>query len=328
MEIDERLILKYLEGKLTAEELQLFENWLKESPQNQVEVDELQKVWRLPDSQTIPRAFNTDQELIKFKKRLSQEKDTPVITLQRKNYIWMAAASVAILVAVSVGIYFLFGSRSHIVTQTANTTQEITLPDGSQIVLNANSEISYQRDFNDNRKVQLTGEAFFDVKKDSKHPFVIETANAQVTVLGTSFNVISDEVAKHTEVFVVSGRVRLGKDEQHAVLLTAGLQGTQAGNNIPVLIDQPDVNVLAWKERRLTFNKMPLGDVVKTIQKYFKVQFEIKNDGILNCRFTGSFKEPTIEEVIESLAVSLDLKIEIRNAVYFVEGQGCNANGS
>ena len=82
-------------------------------------------------------------------------------------------------------------------------------------------------------------------------------------------------------------------------------------------------NVLAWKEKQLIFKRSSLSTVIKNLETYFRIDMEIRNEDISRCRFTGSFSEPTLEEIIEALSVSLDLNIIKKDDIYIVDGNGC-----
>jgi ferric-dicitrate binding protein FerR (iron transport regulator) len=90
-----------------------------------------------------------------------------------------------------------------------------------------------------------------------------------------------------------------------------------------MLLTSDDSNILAWKEKRLIFQKSPLNSVAKNLEAYFKIDIEIMNEDIGRCRFTGSFDQPTLEEIIEALSVSLDLTIVKKDDTYVVDGNGC-----
>jgi ferric-dicitrate binding protein FerR (iron transport regulator) len=217
-------------------------------------------------------------------------------------------------------------SHETIFKESGETMTQVMLPDGSTVWLNKNSRLAYHDDFNkENRTVILAGEAFFEVIADRQKPFVVQTPQARVKVLGTSFNVNTYAgESKTTEVFVVTGIVNFSnnKGANEGIDLKAG-ELAAASNNTVMLLTSDDSNILAWKEKRLIFQKSPLNSVAKNLEAYFKIDIEIMNEDIGRCRFTGSFDQPTLEEIIEALSVSLDLTIVKKDDTYVVDGNGC-----
>jgi ferric-dicitrate binding protein FerR (iron transport regulator) len=223
-------------------------------------------------------------------------------------------------------LYVLFFSQETILKESHDTIVEVVLPDGSEVWLNRNSRLTYQDNFNEeNRLLKLEGEAFFDVRKDPKKPFVIQTGKAQVEVLGTSFNVEAYAGSAETEIFVVTGLVSFSSlSDSKGITIKPGEAGVLKNQNLSLISHGGQLNALAWKEKRLIFKKTALSDVVKALEEYFNVNIEIRNKNALRCRFTGSFDKPSLSEIIEALGVSLDLSIvEQRHSVYVVEGNGC-----
>jgi ferric-dicitrate binding protein FerR (iron transport regulator) len=111
------------------------------------------------------------------------------------------------------------------------------------------------------------------------------------------------------------------------ILLTPGLTGVLNKSDGKLSLDDEDhTNVLAWKEKRLIFKKSPLREVIKVLKNYFKAEIHIEDQQLLNCRFTGSFEDPTLDEVIETIQLSLNLKVLHESDSYTLQGEGCNIN--
>ncbi|HEX8549774.1 MAG TPA: FecR domain-containing protein, partial [Cytophagaceae bacterium] len=176
---------------------------------------------------------------------------------------------------------------------TKDAREEIKLADGSVIILNKNSRLKTEADFGGtNRTVYLTGEAFFDVKKDASIPFIIYTTSSKTKVIGTSFNIRS-EANKSEEISVVSGKVnyKIKGGNGDSLLLVAGNKCTIEHNSLKK-IESFDVNLLAWKDDKIVFEKTSLKDVVNDLEYYFDIDIKVTNEEILNCKYTGSFEKP------------------------------------
>ena len=96
-------------------------------------------------------------------------------------------------------------------------------------------------------------------------------------------------------------------------------------NHTLVTGSEEHLNITAWKNKELVFQKTPLREVLESVRSYFKTDIEVKNEAVLNCRFTSSFKEPTLPEVMEAISLALNLKVDKHSNTYVLEGEGCNA---
>lgn len=325
IEHNEHLILKRLQGTLSAEEQKLLEKWTSESQDNHKLVNDLERLWKSGDIENTTPDFQSSTEWLKLEILLRKESEIPVRSLDTKINWLRIAASVSFLIIASYTLYFYFFKNNLTTIQTENFTSTTLLPDGSQVWLNAESRLTYSDDFNEKRSVTLSGEAFFDVKKNSEKPFEVHTAKALVKVLGTSFNVkaiVSDSVE---EVLVVTGRVRFFGGGKNSAILTPGDAALMSKDGS--IITRPgDANQVAWKNKRLIFKKTPLHEVLKTLRSYFNIDIQVKNEALLQCRFTSSFESPALQEVIEAVSVSLNLRVEKLGDVYFFDGNGCKEN--
>jgi ferric-dicitrate binding protein FerR (iron transport regulator) len=324
----EHLILSYFTGKLSAEERHDLEVWRNESDENRKIFDDFQLIWKTTGDNAPSIDFHSDQEWEKFASSAFQRKEGA----NRRTLFqepWLKIAATILLLCVSSFVVFqIFFKTESFVIQTAENVKHTVLPDGSNVWLNAQSRLTYEDDFDNKRTVTLQGEAFFDVKKDSQHPFTIHAPDAEVKVLGTSFNVRAHEKETLTEVFVVTGKVSVKADDvDENILLTPGMTGVLSRNNHQLSSNtNDDVNRLAWKSRELVFRKAPLRTVIKTMSSYFRKEFRVGNDELLNCRFTGSFEDPSIDEVLESIDLALDLKANHQEDIYTLDGVGCKDN--
>jgi transmembrane sensor len=325
----EHLILRYLQGNLSEEEQRAFELWQNESDENRKMVADFHQIWQTTIDKEHPTDFQSEQEWQKLAASLFAKEKSPVRKLNLFQEPWLKIAATVLLICLCAFIVYLnfFKADSHLI-QTAESIRHTVLPDGSDVWLNAESQLTYNSDFAKNRLVKLEGEAFFDVKKDAERPFTIHTNDAQVMVLGTSFNVRAYGREILTEVFVLTGKVSVKpKDDGKNIILTPGSTGVLSRSDHTLAVNtEEDPNRLAWKNKELVFKKAPLRTVVKTLSSYFKKDFRIQNKELSQCRFTGSFKDPSLDEVLESLSIALDLKMDRQEDAYVFDGPGCKMN--
>lgn len=328
-ESHEKLILKYFQEDLSLEEREKFESWLNESDDNRKMVTDFQNIWEASAHREENIDFQSEEEWALLRKSLNQKTDGGVVTrLFPGSFAYQIAAAVAFLLVSAFVLYMVVFRTNEIVHETANGTLHVVLPDSSEVWLNEQSRLVYLDDFIGERSLTLEGEGFFQVKPAREKPFIIHADEVEVQVSGTSFNVKAYRDQVQTEVFVVTGKVSFSATgDNNSIVLVPGSKGLF--NKKSRFMDseiEEDLNIVAWRDKRLVFRKTPLAEVLTVLQKYFKTDIHIKNEGLMACRFTSEFNDPTLQEVIETLRVALDLEVEFQSDTYSLDGQGCNSN--
>jgi len=317
----DQLILKSLSGTATEEEQQQLARWMEQSQENRQAVEDYRKVWALRSSDLS--TFDTHTELEKLEAKLDQMHGTQKTLSSSRSIAYKIAASVALFTVGSFMIYQTVFRTETIVKESGSEKIQFSLPDGSQIWLNENSRISYRSDFADHRDLDLSGEAFFEVTHNPEKPFVVHADKSEVKVLGTSFNVRAVAGDMKNEVYVVTGKVRMSEDDQ-AITLTPGEQGILNKEDHSLSrTTEANPNLIAWKSKQLIFKKASLAEVVETLEDYFDISITVNNPDLQKCRFTSSFKDPVLEEVIEALSIALDINVVHQNKKYTFDGEGC-----
>lgn len=259
----------------------------------------------------------------KLKKELRQIKNAnKVIALPYKN--WAIAASLVFLIGLSVFFY-----------QTSNAVEskqfavklgehaKIELSDGTQIWLNAGSVLKYPKEFKgDTREVYLSGEAFFDVAKDKKHPFIIHTNKMDTKVLGTSFNVQAYPDQTTQEVSVATGRVNVKSTvTEENVYVTPGQKVVfkSQDNKLQAFKDVPLNTISLWRKNIMVFEETPLSEVVATINRNYNVSIEVKNKNLNDLKISAYFKELPADQVIGLVCNIINAQYKMDSGVYKIE---------
>jgi ferric-dicitrate binding protein FerR (iron transport regulator) len=251
-----------------------------------------------------------------------------------------------------VGIYlFLYKSNSHalesqaissVVTKNGNRTK-IVLPDGTQVWLNAGSNLDYNNEqFNkDLREVILNGEAYFDVTKNPGKPFIIHTRKMDIKVLGTAFNVRSYNDEKFAEAALIRGSIEVtlkDRKNQQPIILTPNekisisteeIQSEQKKNLIhkaeaaaipqflvEKLTPNPKINVIseiAWTQNKLYFEDESLENIALILERWFGKKIVITNETLGNLHYYGNFENETLEQVLSYLKLSKPFNFRIEN---------------
>ncbi|MBN8821497.1 MULTISPECIES: FecR family protein [unclassified Spirosoma] len=197
-----------------------------------------------------------------------------------------------------------------------------TLPDGSRIVLNRHSTLTYPAAFADERRdVTLNGEAFFDVTPDPNRPFRIQARPTVVQVLGTSFTVRAYD--NNVSVAVQTGKVRFSSGRK-AVLLTKDQQATFDEQTDTIRrAAQLAPNAFAYKTGLLVFDNEPLASVIQTINQFYNSDVQLANARLDNCRLKTRFDKMSLDEVVAVTAETLGLQVRHEGKSIILDGAGC-----
>lgn len=235
-----KLVAKHLSGNASPEEETALKAWIREDSGNEVMFHRLQKLWDLSGGEKLLTNPSTDEEWKDLKARMDH-KEPAMRTLQfsYQNLLRMAAS---LLLIASIGFLIIYTTSTvllpeddpaiqpaiQLVSVQARDVRELYLPDGSKVWLNAGSKLSYAHQFSgEQRKVFLTGEAFFSVTRDTLRPFQVFAGKTRTEVLGTSFHVKAGIADQQVEVTVVTGSVSFGPDTgKEEVVLSPEEKGT------------------------------------------------------------------------------------------------------
>jgi transmembrane sensor len=183
---------------------------------------------------------------------------------------------------------------------------KVYLPDGTEVWLNASSNISYHSFSKGSRQVSLTGEAFFKVKRYEKSPFIVKTTNCDIEVLGTEFNVMAYDQMKRNEITLFKGKVSV-KTGKGSVLLDVGDKLLISNNAIQKQKANLD-QIYGWVENKFNFNKVPLNELILRLENWYDVDIEYRDTGKEDIIFSGTFKnEETIWQVLDAIKVYIPL---------------------
>jgi ferric-dicitrate binding protein FerR (iron transport regulator) len=220
------------------------------------------------------------------------------------------------------------------VKNTNSTEQEVTLPDGTTVLLTHHSSLVYEKTFNQaRREVYLKGEAFFKVKRDVTKPFVVHTGELVTEVLGTSFRIRENEQGKTTEVSVSTGKVSVytqdhtQKHDRNGVIITPNqrvLYDANTHNITPGIVEKP-VAVLSQEELKasLLYKEATFEKVLSELTQLYGIEFVISNATVKDCRITADLNGLSMFTQLELICKSIDATYEKRGTVVFIKGNGC-----
>jgi transmembrane sensor len=323
--IPTNLIVRYLSNEATEQEKKALLDWIAEDISHQKIFLEWSASW---EHNTPRKEFDLSSGLQKFNLRIDaceeEQKKTRSLSWQK------IAASLAIFLAAGIAIYVLgkySESRSEEVTYTeqhasSNEQVSIKLSDGSIVQLNSNASLKYPETFKGfKREVYLTGEAFFEIEKDSLHPFIIHTGEFSTHVLGTSFNI--NATGNNVIVSVATGKVRVMQGDNMQVLLPNEKVKYSRANHT-ILKGHADLDrELAWKSHTLILEDILLAEAAEKIEQQYGVTIHFKNESIKQCRITGKYKNQPIENVLRAINFSTGIQYSIAGQTITLYGKGC-----
>lgn len=289
---NENNILKWFDTRLSKEQLKD----LKQS-------ENLETLERIAfyASQLEPPKIDKQKALEAFKERNSSKKETKVIPIGFKAFMKVAAVVAVLLVS---AYFVFFNNVKYFATQIAQT-QTVQLPDASEVVLNAKSELQYnKKTWDEKRDLQLKGEAFFKVSKGAK--FTVHTSVGMVQVLGTQFNV--KQRPNYFEVQCYQGLVAVTYNDK-TLKLTKG-KSFKVVNGAIEVVDDFNAKTPTWLDAESSFEKTPLTQVISELERHYdlKISFE----GIDGSRlFTGSFTHKDKNTALQSITIPLNLSFRI-----------------
>jgi len=197
---------------------------------------------------------------------------------------------------------------------------QVILPDGSKVWLNSESTIKFRIPFSEDiRKVDLIGEAFFDVTKNPKHPFIVKSANVGVKVYGTRFNYKAYLEDKNIEVILEEGSVGLAVNDvglYKKMRLIPGDRAVIAKENDVVDVKNENIDkYIAWHLGKLVFENTPMTEVALMLERWYGVEVIVQNPEIMDYSFTTTFDNESLFEVIELLEISSPIRIKYIPAI-------------
>lgn len=209
------------------------------------------------------------------------------------------------------------------ITIPAGGEYQLKLSDGTKVWLNAVSSLRFPVGFSgEKREVYLQGEAYFDVSKDSIHPFIVHTSRGNIRVLGTGFNVRDYPEEQKVVATLVEGRIAyqpVGQSE-HDVLLEPGGQVEDREGSLPV-VRRVDVLLYAgWKDGKYIFENTTLGEIMEVLSRWYDIEVFYKNEEVKNLHFTGDLERyNNIDDFLEFMEIGGNVRFSVRGRTVVIE---------
>lgn len=310
----EEQLLRYFSGESTVDERLELIHRIENDGQLKAEFIRLQNLTAV--SQLSSRPTDRSEGKIHFQAFTNQLKGNK----QRKLFVNIVKYVAIALILVASTVWTTLYLSDTVTEPIMNTLHvpagqraQITLQDGTEVWLNAQSTLRYPSHFSRrNREVEIIGEAFFDVAQEKKRPFIVSTQHVDMKVLGTQFNVYSYPDADYIQTDLVEGSVKVyqADDEKSGIILKPDEQVIIRGNNMTIS-DISNPEHLLWRNGIYSFNNERLIVIIEKLQLYYDVKIVVEDPEIFNVRYTGKFRQRDgIDEILRILQKIQSFKIE------------------
>ncbi len=324
------LLGKSLAKETTEEEEQAVQNWLKESPDHAAYFIDFQWIWVQMQSAKPQKAVDTEGALARLHARMdapatahvnidantnvtAPTQMTKAVKASAKIFNIYTIMKIAAVVLLGFTTFNYFNRAAEPPKTMAALEKPVTdtLADGSVITLNKKSGLVLAQRFNKNeRRMKLTGEAYFEVAHDATRPFVVEVQNVEVKAVGTAFNIDNSTDARLVLITVTDGKIKItGRDKsEFAEKGETAIYDTEKGT---ITVEKKaNNNVLAYKTRQFHFDETPLSIAVAEISKAFGVPIILQDAELGRCPVVVSFDNKPLVDILDVLKSSCAFTIE------------------
>lgn len=333
------LIVRFLEKKIDEDELIMLTNWVNESYENRKLFDQYNEVWQLSNVVFDEGHYNTDAGWNSLHNRITKNntvKNSKICLIKANQLIIWKVASVAAMVVAALFIGLFFQKSTKLATNQIAKVQtprvvsmqsprgqksKVILADSTVVWLNSDSQLTYSNDFDgDIRYVTLSGEAYFNVKKDPKRPFIVRTTNGDVKVFGTRFNVCSYPDEQLTEATLEEGKIAVSiMGKANPVAVNPGQRMVFDKQSGEISLNKVDTKLYtSWKENKLRFDDAIFADVVKKLERWYDVKIILDKDLKYSERYTMCIKTESLREVLKRLKLTTPMSYKIDEEKVFI----------
>jgi len=334
-EQEKTAIINYLSGGFSATDADILKKWLSANEDNKILFDQFSDIWQASYFHKAKDKINPEEAWSDIQAQLHFTKSGSSKVLW-KEVLRYAAVFVFAAFLGTMGYHFL---RPQNQPQIDNKVVEFMAPlgsrsyvqlaDGSKVWLNAGTTISYQNSYGiNNRKIQLSGEAYFNVSKNKELPFVVDAGEISVTALGTEFNVKAYYEEKRIETTLVEGSVqldgntfKLGKE----VILKPNQKAIFTYSEKPTMEIVEDVDprpVVSWKEERWVIQNEKLGELAKKLERRYDVNFIFDDEVLKEYAFGGTLEDENIEQIMKAISYTAPIKYVIQDNTVYIMADG------
>ncbi|WP_300700201.1 FecR family protein [Bacteroides sp.] len=318
--MDESTLIKYLKNETDQEECLQVEEWCEASADNRKELEDLYCVLFVGDRHAAMEAVDVDKSLDDFKKKLKQKQSVTKKTVGWKRYAVNIAAFLigVICTGGALGIFYQQNSSYIISTEPGQRAQAV-LPDGTKLWLNASTSVEYLSSiFSSERRVRLEGEAYFEVKKNTHRPFIVDCHDIETKVTGTKFNIRNYKKENSLKATLLEGSIEVSlpiKDKKEICMTPNEQLSVNLLNLETNLKHTENANeAISWIKGSLHFDQTTLKEIAETLERHYNVLIKIDDIKLQQQRFTCDFDlSDDISQVLSILSFTKSFDYRIKD---------------
>lgn len=312
-------LARYLSGESDAGERRAVEAWAAEAPAHAEELAQMRRTWDLASGGDLP-PVDVDRAWSRVQARIAEAEGLGRVVPMRgpgRAMRWFAAA--AMITGLALGVQYWFNQRPQELMAT-NAHVRTLLKDSSTVVLSPGTHLNAR--ISDERRVELNGQAYFEVQRDVERHFVVHTDDVTVTVLGTAFEVSAFDTANSVLVRVRHGRVQVVASGDTVVLEAGGYARYNRKAHILERLPAPPAEV--WGEHIIQFQDAPVALVVQRLEELFPVKITLGNEALKQCKLTATFEDEPIAYILRVIADTYGATlVEQAPGTFVLDGEGC-----
>lgn len=322
-----RLIINFLADEISRDEVDILKEWLAESAENRLLFDQENELWQKTDYKAAHEHFDPVVGWNKISEPLlanSKRAGSSVTITRKKMALLVSAASLALILAAGALALWISGTNAQrqltasttIIRTSEGERAKIVLPDSSHIMINSGSEIEYGANYGiRERNVRLSGEAYFDVSTDQDMPFIVQVGREMtVNAIGTEFNIYSYPNEDRIETTLIDGKITITLMDEDPIDVMPGQQVVYFPRKKESIVkDVASETYTSWKENKLRFADTPFEEVLRKLGRRYNVVFEVRNTDLLELKYTATFIDESIEEVMQMLKTISPISYKIYN---------------
>lgn len=332
------LFKRYLEGKTDQQEEDILMRYLADPANEDSEFHALMEAaWNQQKGST-----DYSPEATQGLSQIWNKIEKPVAKTRNLYPGLKYAAAILIIVSAAFGWYRykqLQSPAAQTIALLSKTTQKgekvkLVLPDSSVVYLGAGSKLTWPARFVKGtlRNIRLEGEAFFEVKRDTSSPFIVHSGQMQTQVLGTSFNIYAYPKDGTFSVAVRTGKVKVSALNQGKLKELSRLTpGMIISYNLKAqrhsISTAPVETVNAWIKNTFAYKNVTLAVMLKSLERYYNVHFDLKGSKLTQCTFNATFSNKSINDIMQQISImsgkQIHYKINTNNKTITVWGEGC-----
>jgi transmembrane sensor len=281
------------------------------------------------------KKYPAEKALKKVQNKIKKNSESNLTRFRKLFSYPLMRVAAALLVAalLSVAGYEMVSNRAASVkileiSSADQVVKSFQLPDGTLVSLNSNTQLKYPKRFGkDTREVTIEGEAFFEVKPNKNKPFIIHAGNAQIKVLGTSFNVSAYPRARLVEVIVETGKVQVSNkltvtEQTNELILDPGDKGTLVySSNALLKTTNQDPNFMAWKTNNLIFRATSLNEVIRNLEKVYKVNIRLADPKLNGLLLTAHFNDYPLDFILKVIESTFQMETQKIDGQYILKAK-------